>query len=140
MKPLNRRTTLASALALGLSVTALAAAGCGTGAASAHQSAEEGPLRCEIAVTRSGGSLTYQARVHADEPAEGGYRLTIHRSGASGAALINQSGRFSAAPGRPAELGRATLGGDPAQYRATLELDWQGRTLTCSDTRGSAEL
>ena len=97
-------------------------------------------MRCEIAVSQSGSSLTYRARVHADQPAEGAYRLTIHRVGTAGSAMIDQSGRFSAAPGHPAELGQATLGGNRGQYSAELALDWQGRSLTCTDHRGTTDL
>lgn len=137
MTPFTPHTALAAACALGLSAAAFASASGGSG--SGH-TAENGPVRCEIAVSQSGSSLTYRARVHADHAVEGTYRMTINRVGTTGSAMIDQSGRFSAAPRRPAELGQATLGGNRAQYSAELSLDWQGQTLTCTDHRGTTDL
>ncbi len=126
-----------TATMLSLSAAAFAAAGDDAGP---EHLAEDKPVRCEIAVSRAGSSLSYQARAHAEHAVTGAYRLTIRKQGWTGSAVIDQSGNFSAAPDRPAELGQATLGGDRAQYSARLRLEWEGRTLTCTDHRGTTDL
>lgn len=132
----RRRTTLPAALA----ALALAAVGTAGAHATGQSAAPAEPVVCEIAVTELRGAVSFEARVVAEQATAGTYRLAISRAGSGNRAMIQQSGDFRAGPGRPAILGSATLGGDPAAYRAELEVRADGRRLSCSEARVTPEL
>lgn len=89
------------------------------------------PARCEIRLSRAGGGVTLTALAHAEHRVAGQYALRISGSGTD----IRQGGPFEAAPGRPATLGTISLGGGGG-YRADLDLDVGGRTVSCAQRIG----
>ena len=119
-----------------LPATALALAALGMAGGSTAQSGQTqtGPLDCEIAVSTGRYGRTYEGLVHAAEDASGSYELTINKRGASGRAMISQSGTFNVAAGDSETLGQATFGGlPPSAVIAELTLRWNGQTLTCDN-------
>ena len=119
-----------------LPAAALAALAIGMAGNSTAQSGQTqtGPLDCEIAVSTGRYGRTYEGLVHAAEDASGSYELTINKRGASGRAMISQSGTFRVAAGKSETLGQATFGGlPPSAVIAELTLRWNGQTLTCDN-------
>ncbi len=105
------------------------------GLANAHTT-ENGdePLTCEIAVSKGRYGHTYEAVIHAASTVKGTYELNIKKRGASGRAMISQSGDFYVPAGQTETLGQATFGGLPPEaVDAELTLDWNGHRLTCSN-------
>lgn len=90
------------------------------------------PVRCEIALSRSAGTITLRALAHSETRVSGSYRLRVSGSGSE----IRQGGRFEAAPGRTAVLGTVTLGTSGGGYRADLDLDLGDEVLSCSQRIG----
>ncbi len=113
-----------------LALLAAVSGGALSGMALAARSPE--PARCEIDLSRKGGSVTLTARAHADKRIAGQYSLLISGSGTR----IRQGGPFEAAPGRPATLGTVTLGTSGSAYRAELDLDLASETVSCSKRIG----
>ncbi len=119
------------AAALSLGVFGLAA---GTNAHSTATSAGDLPFDCEIAVSKGRYGHTYEGVVHAANTVKGTYELNIKKRGASGRAMISQSGDFYVPAGGSETLGQATFGGlPPGAVDAELTLRWNGRTLSCSN-------
>lgn len=118
------------AAAMALSVLGLTA---GSNAHSANGDGEQ-PLSCEIAVSKGRYGHTYEGVVHANSTVNGSYELMITRRGATGSAMISQSGEFSIRAGRSETLGQATFGGlPPDAVNAELTLFWNGHRLSCSN-------
>ncbi len=116
------------ATALTLSVFGLAA---GTNAHSAEEA--ETPVNCEIAVSKGRYGHTYEGVVHADSTVRGTYELNISKRGASGRAMISQSGNFYVPAGKSESLGRATFGGLPPEaVDAELTIRFDGTKMVCS--------
>ncbi|WP_159591667.1 curli-like amyloid fiber formation chaperone CsgH [Chelativorans xinjiangense] len=131
---LRNRTHIATAaaLALALSGTALMA---GAGKAGFETASSE-DTRCEILASTEGGMIALQGVVHAETAITGSYTFRVETVGGSGSSNIRQGGTFSAAPGKPAELGRVMLGGSGAVYEATLEVDAPEGRFTCTERAG----
>ncbi|MCT8998415.1 curli-like amyloid fiber formation chaperone CsgH [Chelativorans intermedius] len=127
---LNRKPIAAAAaiLALALSGSALMA---GAGSAGAPQA------RCEIRTATQGGMVALQGVVHAETALTGSYAFRVETVAGAGSSDIRQGGAFSAAPGKPAELGRVMLGGSGALYEATLEVETPTGRLTCTERAGA---
>ncbi len=138
MKPILR-SNRAIALVLGLSATGIAAA-CAIPSVRASTSDPAAPVRCEISIDEARGATTIEGRVNATRRVNGEYRLAITSRSSGGSATINQSGDFSAGPDTPALLGETTLGGSRSQYRAELEIRFDGQRLRCNERGGSQEL
>ena len=68
----------------------------------------------------------------------GSYRLQVRKRGGGGGATIDQSGGFTAEPGRPAELGTVSMGGDGGVYEARLSVDVGGRVTVCTERIGGS--
>ena len=79
----------------------------------------DGPVRCEMRATPDDDTVTLEALVHADRSVSGGYSFHVEGADGSGNSDVEQSGTFSATPGRPATLGTVTL--DPECARRLLE-------------------
>ena len=130
-----------------LPVAALSVAAACTAAVSAHTvevtqtaAADDAPALCEVAVATDGRSVNLQARVNADTDLSGTYRFSIAKTGAGNRTMINQGGRFSVAAGETRTLGQTTLGGNAGSYDATLTLEVNGKTYTCSSSDPTIEL
>lgn len=129
-----------------LPVAALSVAAACTAAVSAHTvevtraADDDSPAICEVAVANVGRSVNLQARVNADTDLTGTYRFSIAKTGAGNRTMINQGGRFSVAAGETRTLGQTTLGGNAGSYDATLTLEVNGETYTCSSSDPSTEL
>lgn len=129
--PLRHPRLLALTAAIAAATMGAAGVG-GASAPGAGAAAETAPIVCEIAVTEARGGVTFEARVASDTPVAGTYQLAIARAGASGSAMINQSGSFrTTTANRPVVLGEATLGGSASTYDAALELRANGDRLRC---------
>ena len=119
------------AVALSLSVFGLAAT---SNAHSKGDNPSDLPLNCEIEVSKGRYGYTYEGIVHASSTTKGTYELNIKQSGASGRAVISQSGDFYVPAGTSKTLGQATFGGlPPASVDAELTLRFNGHTLACSN-------
>ena len=91
-------------------------------------------LSCEIEVSKGRYGHTYEGVIHAASTVKGSYELTIQKRGASGRAMISQSGEFYVPAGQTETLGRATFGGlPPDSVDAQLTLRWKGHQMTCSN-------
>lgn len=99
----------------------------------AHETGERpgGGVRCAVVTRDLGDAVEISGKVTADRAVSGAYALSIRQSGSAGQAMIDQSGDFTAGPGRTVTLGEAVLGGAPAGYRAELELTVNGQRLRC---------
>jgi hypothetical protein len=124
----RRIFALASTIALGLGVAAVAA---GTG-----QAVSNGPLSCSIEATGAGGAISLASIVQTEVALSGSYRFRVASAAHSGSTKFQQSGGFSAKPGSPVTLGRIMLGDAGAIYDATLEIDADGTTVTCTKRVG----
>ena len=125
--------TKAALPAAALALAAIGMAG-GSTAQSGSGQTQTGPLNCEIAVSTGRYGRTYEGLVHAAKDTSGSYELTINKRGASGRAMISQSGTFHVAAGDSETLGQATFGGlPPSSVIAELTLRWNGQTLTCDN-------
>ena len=92
--------------------------------------------RCEIRVSKRGGTTTLEGVVFSSAPVAGSYRLSVGSSGGSGGSDIDQSGNFSAKPGEPANLGGVNLGGAAGTYSADLTIKWNGGASHCTQHVG----
>lgn len=121
--PQMRRLATASALlaALGLS------AAC-TATATTPLPSSAGPLSCDIAVSQSGGTVTYRGRVQANEAISGTYSLRLTGAGTN----IAQGGPFTARAGETVTIGQANLTGPASRYSAALTLSVNGGTYNCA--------
>jgi hypothetical protein len=131
----TRTLTLGLCGALALAVPGLA--GAAPDAAGTDGAARKGPVRCEIRAEAAGRGVRLEGRVHADAPVTGRYALKVSQEGTAGSALIDQSGSFTALPGRAVHLGTVTLG-DRAFYAARLDVRFNGETVACERRVGGA--
>ena len=129
--------TIKGPLALWLVPAALAVGGAGVihgsiervgGGPSASQ-----PIRCDIQVKERGQSVALEGVVFANAAVEGSYHLRVSKSGGAGSSDINQSGDFSAGPGKPNTLGTVMLGADGGSYTARLTVTWDGGSIECTE-------
>jgi hypothetical protein len=127
--------TKLKALFLPAAALTLSAAGLAAGSgASQGTGAEAEPLTCEIAVTKGRYGHTYEGRITARRSVHGTYELSITKRGGGGNAMISQSGEFHVAAGKSDSLGQATFGGlPPDAVNAELTLNWNGKTLFCTN-------
>ncbi|WVT76562.1 curli-like amyloid fiber formation chaperone CsgH (plasmid) [Sinorhizobium chiapasense] len=123
---LYRPRRMMAALAL-LFATASALA---TYAAADHS---DGPVRCEIRATPDGDTVTLEALVHADRSVSGGYSFHVEGADGNGNSDVEQSGTFSATPGRPATLGTVTLEANGTVYDADLDIRVGGKKVSCDE-------
>ena len=131
--PLRHRRLLALSAAIAAATIGAAGVGGATAPATGQTASAATPVVCEIAVTETSGGVTFEARVTSHTPMTGTYQLAISRSGASGSAMINQSGTFrTTSANTPVTLGEATLGGRASSYDADLELRAGGERLRCT--------
>lgn len=135
--------TRSTALVLGFAVAGFAAAACGVPALQAQGEpvvpiAANEPVRCEIRIDEARGSTTIEGRVSADQSVRGSYRLAITSRSGGGQATISQSGDFTAGPNEPVLLGQTTLRGSRASHRAELDLQVEGRRLSCAEASAAA--
>ncbi len=121
--------------ALALLVPALAGLGIGGGALASAGQSDDGPVRCEITSSVSGGMVSLQGVVESDAAVSGTYRFQVESTAGSGSSTIRQGGAFSAGPGEPAMLGRVMLGANGI-YDAVLALDADGASLKCESRVG----
>ena len=116
---------------LGVVMAALATVGT-TGVffqAAAPAKAAQGPLTCDIQVSRSGSLVGLKAVVSAQGATSGSYRLRVVSSGGN-SSNIDQSGDFSVSGGS-AVVSSVSLGGS-GTYTARLSITADGRTTECS--------
>jgi len=92
-----------------------------------------GAVRCEIRATPDGDTVTLEALVHADRSVSGGYSFHVEGGGGSGNSDVQQSGTFSATPGRPATLGTVTLEANGTVYNADLDIRVGGNRVSCDE-------
>ena len=124
--PKIRRLAKASVFLAGLGLTAAC-----TATATTPRPSSAGSLSCDIAVTQSGATVTYQGRVHANEAVSGTYSLRLTGPGTN----IAQGGPFSARAGETVTIGQANLSGTPARTSAALTLSVNGSTYNCAATQ-----
>jgi hypothetical protein len=114
---------------------ALGLLGCVANAGQADQSEE--PLRCEIAATSAGKTITLEGVAEADGAVSGSYRFRVVSSGRGGASDVHQAGAFAAGPHSPVMLSRVMLsGGSGTVFEATLTIEVDGETIECSERFG----
>lgn len=92
----------------------------------------EGPVRCELDVSRRSGSVELTALAHADRPTRGEYAFEVSGRGTD----IRQGGPFAVAAGGTERLGTVTLGAGASGTSADLKLLVGGKTIRCSDRVG----
>jgi hypothetical protein len=90
------------------------------------------PVRCEIRVTKHGGSVTLEGVVVGRTSIQGSYTLRVSKSGGGGSSDIDQSGNFSAVSGASTTIGVVSLGGG-GSYVAKLKVTADGRTTECTE-------
>lgn len=118
-------------------VPAFIAAAVAPAMAASFQPAHAGDgARCEIRVSKRGGTTTLEGVLFASAPVSGSYRLSVGSSGGGGGSDIDQSGNFSAKPGEPVNLGAVSLGGPAGTYSAELTIKWNGGASRCSQHAG----
>ncbi|UIJ73432.1 curli-like amyloid fiber formation chaperone CsgH [Aurantimonas sp. HBX-1] len=122
LRPCHR---LAAALVL-LGATGAAFAG------PAGTISSEGPVRCELDVSRRGGSVELTALAHAEKATRGEYAFHVSGRGTD----IRQGGSFTIASGGTEQLGTVTLSGGGSGYDADLTLVVSGKTISCSGRVG----
>jgi hypothetical protein len=125
MPMLRSRHRLAAALVL-LGATGAAFAG------PAVTKSSEGPIRCELDVSRRGGSIELTALANAEKATRGEYAFRVSGRGTD----IRQGGPFAVASGGTVQLGTVTLGTGGSGYDADLTLVVAGKTISCSDRVG----
>ena len=121
MPLLRPRHRLAAALVL-LGATTAAFAG------PAVTRSGEAPIRCELDVSRRGGSVELTALAHAAKSARGKYAFHVSGRGTA----IRQGGTFAIASGGPEQLGMVTLSAGGSGYDADLTVVVDGKTISCS--------
>ena len=126
-KSLQRRTFLK---ATGGAATALAGL-FAPGAAHEAESHLHDGLACAVVTRDMGEMVEISGIVTAKHGVAGAYALRIRQHSAAGQAMIDQSGDFTAAPGRTVTLGQAVLGGPASRYHAELDLNVDGQRLRC---------
>jgi hypothetical protein len=95
--------------------------------------ASNGPTRCEIVATTSGGMISIEALAHANKTTSGSYDLTI-----SGPATnIDQGGDFDVRAGQSVTLGSATLSANGQGLDIELEVRANGTISKCSERVGA---
>lgn len=104
-----------------------------TGAHEAGAGSPRAGLTCAIVTRNLGGMVEIFGKVSASRAASGEYALTIRQHGASGTALIDQSGEFTVAAGRTVTLGQTSLGGTLGAYHADLTVTVSGRAYRCTN-------
>ncbi len=124
------RTVLTLALAAGLLA--------GTLPSTSRVEASNNSLTCWIDVTERSGSTMLEGVVVAKSAIDGSYDLVVTKSGNGGSSDINQSGSFSAAPGRETPLGAVTLSDTAGSYKARLVVSIDGSSKECRKTAGGA--
>ncbi|HWU64777.1 MAG TPA: curli-like amyloid fiber formation chaperone CsgH [Ensifer sp.] len=98
----------------------------------------ENPGFCDIGATSAGGGMVkLDALVHADRAVSGSYTFRVEKTGGGGSSTINQGGDFDAKAGQTATLSSVSLGSKGAQYRATLDVTFGGKTVSCTKETGS---
>lgn len=125
MPMLRSRPRLAAALVL-LGATGAAFAG------PAVTRPSEGPVRCELDVSRRGGSVELTALAHAEKATRGEYAFRVSGRGTD----IRQGGPFAIASGGTEQLGTVTLGAGGSGYDADLTVVVSGKTISCSGRVG----
>lgn len=123
----GRSAAIATALLLGLGGAAAIGAG--------QTALSEGPVRCEIVTSTSGGMIVLESVVHADRAASGTYDFTVAAAGSGGSSDISQGGEFFASAGETVSLGQVSLGAGSA-YDAELEISFDGETERCATRIG----
>jgi len=88
-------------------------------------------LSCAVVARDMGEMVEISGSVTAKRGVAGAYALRIRQHSAAGQAMIDQSGDFTAAPGRTVTLGQAVLGGPASRYHAELDLNVDGQRLRC---------
>ena len=118
-------------------LTAFAALGVAGGYGSDRATAHTDGMSCDIRVIRGHGAITLQPVVSTPRAMSGSYRLHVTKRGGGGSSDIEQSGDFSASPGRSSELGEVSLAGG-GFYDARLTVDLGGRILECRQRVGGS--
>ena len=121
MPLLRPRHRLAAALVL-LGATTAAFAG------PAVTRSGEAPVRCELDVSRRGGSVELTALAHAAKSARGEYAFHVSGRGTD----IRQGGPFAIGSGGTEQLGMVTLSAGGSGYDADLTVVVDGKTIPCS--------
>ncbi len=124
--PFSRRAFVAAPAALLLAACTVPAA---TGAKPVRA-----PFDCAFRAVETAGMVDITASVDPTRAFAGRYRLSLGRSGAGNAAMIDQGGEFIARAGERIDLGRISLSG-PATLVGTLTVDWDGGSVDCPLTR-----
>lgn len=125
MPLLRPRHRLAAALVL-LGATTAAFAG------PAVTRSGEAPIRCELDVSRRGGSVELTALAHAAKSARGEYAFHVSGRGTD----IRQGGPFAIGSGGTEQLGMVTLSAGGSGYDADLTVVVDGKTISCSGRVG----
>ena len=125
MTNLIRLIVRAAPVALGLGVAGLAIAATGD--------AKSEPVRCEIQTSTANGMVTLEGIVHSDVALSGTYQFRVTGSDGGNSSNISQGGYFTAGPEGAVTLGSVMLGGNGANYDASLELMADGKTIACAN-------
>ncbi len=97
-------------------------------------------LICKVEVKQIGPNLRIRALAESGRSGRGTYSLEIRKSGASGSAVIAQSGDFTLRAGKTETLSTAALTGSERHIRTRLILDWAGRKIACLDNADPIDL
>lgn len=113
-------------LTLGLTGAAFTATG---------MAASETPLRCDIAVQKTGGMIALEGTVESAKSVSGVYRFAVESVSGGGNTRINQGGEFSVRPGETVTLGSVMLGANGV-YDASLKLETSAGSVSCDQRAG----
>ncbi len=89
------------------------------------------PLSCAIKTTPVPGGVRVEAVATAKTNVAGTYHLTVDGSADGGGHTIAQGGDFAVAAGERSVLSTVLLGGDAADFKASLTVDWPGGSASC---------
>ena len=121
--------------------TALTAVGLGSEGEAHETAANKGPgFSCAIVTRDLGGSVEISGTVRSERAISGDYDLKIRQGSSAGSSVIDQSGAFTARPGRTETLGETTLGGTRGHYTAELTLTVDGKRWQCRGADAHTDL
>lgn len=97
-----------------------------------------GTVSCDIRTSQSSGQVTLNAVAQAATSVNGNYTFHVSSTGGSNGTNIDQSGSFSATPGKPATLGTVMLDARGTTYKATLDITVDKQKISCTKRIGDS--
>ncbi len=89
-------------------------------------------IECVLVRTPSGSGLTFSGELRSPSAISGTFRLSVKSAGANGQSATNQSGTFSAEPGKIVRLGSGSVSAGPQdRVEASLQVNLGDQTVHC---------